>query len=176
MIDEPLPPSTPKNVELPPKFQTDFSEIQEIVMESSPVENAQETTHLGSETATPTNVTKQPSSGNKWNDQSPKIREPPPAANNPKVHVLHGLPCIRGHNPRDSRRITRNNINTGAHKTTNDNSVIFEPHLPSGIKSRIAPQMDISTNFVPDLASSTTDTNFEKDLPQRTRQRHSSRN
>ena len=55
-------------------------------------------------------------------------------------------------------------INTGAYKTTNDNSVIFEPHLPSGIKSRIAPQMDISTKFVPDLASSPTDSNFDKDL------------
>ena len=169
------PPSTPKTAVLPLKFQTVISEIQENVTNSSPIDNAPETTHLGSEMVTPTHVTKQPSSANKWNDHSPKIREPPPADYSPKVHVSHGLPCIRGHNPRDSRRITRMNINTGAYKTMNDNPVIFEPHLPSGIKSRIAPQMDISTKFVPDLASSPTDTTFDKDLPQRTRQRHSSR-
>ena len=139
VIDKPLPPSTPpstpKTAVLPLKFQTVISEIQENVTNSSPIDNAPETTHLGSEMVTPTHFTKQPSSGNKWNNHSPKIREPPPADYSPKVHVSHGLPCIRGHNPRDSRRITRMNINTGAQKTINDYSVFLEPHVPSGIKS-----------------------------------------
>ena len=76
--------------------------------------------------------------GNKWNNMSPKIREPPTSANIPNVHVLHGPSSTHVHNPRYSRRIQRSNNNAGAYKEIQITPVHIEPPSPSGLKTQLA--------------------------------------
>ena len=76
--------------------------------------------------------------GNKWNNMSPKIREPPTSAIIPNVHVLYGPSSTHGHNLRHSRRTTRSNNNAGAYKEIRITPVHIEPPSPSGLKTQLA--------------------------------------
>ena len=99
---------------------TIVSNIQDNVPGTYPSDNTSPEVPVTSLTATamvpsPMTVPTPSSPSNKWNNMPPKIREPPPSYQNPKVHALHGFSRIRGHNSRDSRRITWSYNNSGAY-------------------------------------------------------------
>ena len=149
---------------------TIVSNIQDNVPGTYPSDNTSPEVPVTSLTATAmvpstTTVPTPSSPSNKWNNMSPKIREPPPSYQNPKVHALHGFSRIRGHNSRDSRRLTRSYNNSGAYKVIQDPPDYFEPPLPSGLMSQVAQQLDDSTDSVLELVPRSADTGFDKDSP-----------
>ena len=162
VVDEHPSPSAINIASLEPDDLTVIPDIQESSYETSPKDDispkvqltslpepdavVQTTSVLEPDTVVQTTSVTPPSPGSKWNNMSPRIREPPKSENNQNVYALHGLSGIHVHKPRGSRRITRGSNNTGAYKDNNTGAykdtqitpVHIEPPSQLGLKTQLA--------------------------------------
>jgi len=150
VVDEHPSPSAINIASLEPDDLTVIPDIQESSCETSPKDDispkVQLTSLLKPETVVQTTSVTPPSPGSKWNNMSPRIREPPKSENNQYVYALHGLSGIHVHKPRGSRRITRSSNNTGAYKDNNTGAykdaqitpVHIEPPSQLGLQTQLA--------------------------------------